>query len=49
MLGRNPQSSKNGICIVVAAPGKAGEIYCAEQRLWDAGYAKVRDGDLTSS
>jgi hypothetical protein len=37
MLGRNPQSSKNTtrIACVLRETGKIGEIYCAEQPLWD--------------
>jgi hypothetical protein len=49
MLGRNSQSSKNGIWIacVPRETGKTGETIAQSNGFGTAGYAKVRDGDYT--
>jgi hypothetical protein len=49
MLGRNLQSSKNGIWIacVLRETGKAGETLAQSDGFGTAGYAKVRDDDYT--
>ena len=46
MLGRNPQSSKNGsgIACVLREAGKTEEIYSQSNGFGTASYAKVRDG-----
>jgi hypothetical protein len=47
MLGRNPQSSKNGIWIacVLREADKTGGSIAQSNGFGAAGYAKVRDGD----
>jgi hypothetical protein len=50
MLGRNPQSSKNGTCSIVCSVKRAiqGGSIAQSNGFGTTGYAKVRDGDSTA-